>query len=94
MQIHHSTIKNDVMSMEPVKSVALPASKAVTLTPQGYHVMLIQAWAPATSIPTTTIVMDQAADIRRLNTMVISTTCMMVICTTCMVIMWTNIVCR
>lgn len=41
VQIHHSTMKNEVMSMEPVKSVALPAGKAVTLTPQGYHVMLI-----------------------------------------------------
>jgi hypothetical protein len=41
VQIHQSTMKNDVMSMQPVAFVALPAGKAVTLEPHGYHVMLI-----------------------------------------------------
>ncbi|MEB0048507.1 MULTISPECIES: copper chaperone PCu(A)C [unclassified Pseudomonas] len=41
VQIHQSTLKNDVMSMQPAESVALPAGKAVTLDPHGYHVMLI-----------------------------------------------------
>jgi periplasmic copper chaperone A len=41
VQIHQSTMKNDVMSMQPVKFVALPAGKAVTLDPHSYHVMLI-----------------------------------------------------
>lgn len=40
-QIHESTMKNDVMSMQPVDFVALPAGKAVTLDPHSYHVMLI-----------------------------------------------------
>lgn len=41
VQIHESTMKNDVMSMHPVEFVALPAGKAVTLNPHSYHVMLI-----------------------------------------------------
>lgn len=41
VQIHESTMKNDVMSMQPVAFVALPAGQAVTLNPHGYHVMLI-----------------------------------------------------
>lgn len=41
VQIHESTMKNDVMSMHPVEFVALPAGKAVTLDPHSYHVMLI-----------------------------------------------------
>lgn len=41
VQIHESTMKNDVMSMQPVDFVALPAGKAVTLDPHSFHVMLI-----------------------------------------------------
>lgn len=41
VQIHESTMKNDVMSMHPVEFVALPAGTAVTLAPHSYHVMLI-----------------------------------------------------
>jgi len=41
VQIHQSTMKDDVMSMQPVASVALPANTAVKLDPHGYHVMLI-----------------------------------------------------
>ncbi|WP_148053272.1 copper chaperone PCu(A)C, partial [Pseudomonas frederiksbergensis] len=41
VQIHQSTMKNDVMSMQPVEFVALPAGKAVALAPHNYHVMLI-----------------------------------------------------
>lgn len=41
VQIHQSSMKNDVMSMQPVEFVALPAGKAVALDPHGYHVMLI-----------------------------------------------------
>ncbi|MFH0019994.1 copper chaperone PCu(A)C [Pseudomonas fluorescens] len=40
VQIHEMTMKNDVMSMGPVKSVDLPAGKAVAFDPNGYHVML------------------------------------------------------
>ena len=41
VQIHQSTMKNDVMSMQPVEFVTLPAGKAVSLDPHSYHVMLI-----------------------------------------------------
>ncbi|AJO77956.1 copper chaperone PCu(A)C [Pseudomonas sp. MRSN 12121] len=41
VQIHQSTMHNDVMSMRPADFVELPAGKAVALDPHGYHVMLI-----------------------------------------------------
>ena len=41
VQIHESTMKNDVMSMQAVPFVALPAGKTVNIEPEGYHVMLI-----------------------------------------------------
>ncbi len=41
VQIHEMTMKNDVMSMGPVKFVELPAGEAVKLDPNGYHVMLM-----------------------------------------------------
>ncbi|MFJ2684291.1 copper chaperone PCu(A)C [Pseudomonas sp. NPDC087342] len=41
VQVHQSTMKNDVMSMQEVGFVDLPAGKAVTLDPHNYHVMLI-----------------------------------------------------
>ncbi|WP_339474645.1 copper chaperone PCu(A)C [Pseudomonas sp. RL_5y_Pfl2_69] len=41
VQIHESKMENDVMSMQPFASVALPAGKSVAIVPEGYHVMLI-----------------------------------------------------
>ena len=41
VQIHEMSMKDDVMRMGPVDSVALPAGKAVKLDPGGYHVMLM-----------------------------------------------------
>lgn len=41
VQLHLSTMKNDVMSMLPVEFIDLPARKPVTLDPLKYHVMLI-----------------------------------------------------
>lgn len=41
VQIHEMSMKDDVMRMGPVDSVALPAGKAVKLDPNGYHVMLM-----------------------------------------------------
>ncbi|MBV4477082.1 copper chaperone PCu(A)C [Pseudomonas sp. B2M1-30] len=46
VQIHEMTMKNDVMSMGPVKSVDLPAGKAVKFDPNGYHVMLMGLTGP------------------------------------------------
>lgn len=45
VQIHQSSMKDDVMSMRQVESVALPAGKPVSLDPHGYHVMLIDLTA-------------------------------------------------
>lgn len=45
VQIHESSMKNDVMSMQQVTSVELPAGKAVSFDPHGYHVMLIDLTA-------------------------------------------------
>ena len=39
VQIHESKMANDVMSMQPVSSVALPAGKSVANAPEGYHVL-------------------------------------------------------
>lgn len=41
VQIHEMSMANDVMRMGPVDSVSLPAGKAVSLDPDGYHVMLM-----------------------------------------------------
>lgn len=41
VQIHQSKMDNDVMSMQPVAFVSLPAGKTVAIEPEGYHVMLI-----------------------------------------------------
>lgn len=61
VQIHESSMKNDVMSMQQVESVALPAGKAVSLNPHGYHVMLIDLVAQVKdgdTVPLTLIVED------------------------------------
>ena len=41
VQIHQSSMKDDVMSMQQVQSVDLPAGKAVNFDPHGYHIMLM-----------------------------------------------------
>ncbi|AIR90718.1 copper chaperone PCu(A)C [Pseudomonas cremoricolorata] len=41
VQIHQMTMNGDVMGMQQVKVLALPAGKPVTLDPNGYHVMLM-----------------------------------------------------
>ena len=59
VQVHQSSMKNDVMSMQPVESVALPAGKAVSFDPHGYHVMLIDLVAQVKegdTVPLTLIV--------------------------------------
>ncbi|PUA47311.1 transporter [Pseudomonas protegens] len=42
VQIHQSSMHNDVMSMQPVDAIALPAGKKVSLDTHGYHVMLME----------------------------------------------------
>lgn len=45
VQIHQSSMKDDVMSMRQVESVELPAGKPVNFDPHGYHVMLMDLTA-------------------------------------------------
>lgn len=59
VQIHEMTMNGDVMKMGEVKSVALPAGKAVKLDPNGYHVMLMGLTAQlkeGESVPLTLVV--------------------------------------
>ncbi|KAF0866619.1 copper chaperone PCu(A)C [Pseudomonas sp. LD120] len=42
VQIHQSSMHNDVMSMQQVDAIALPAGKKVSLDTHGYHVMLME----------------------------------------------------
>ena len=37
VQIHESKMQNDVMSMQPVAAVALPAGKSVAIEPEGFR---------------------------------------------------------
>ena len=41
VQVHEMTMNGDVMGMREVNAVELPAGKAVTLDPNGLHVMLM-----------------------------------------------------
>ncbi|MGY2180982.1 copper chaperone PCu(A)C [Pseudomonas agarici] len=41
VQIHESKMENDIMSMQPVPFVVLPAGNVVSIAPESYHVMLI-----------------------------------------------------
>jgi copper(I)-binding protein len=59
VEIHQSTMKDDVMSMRQVESVALPAGKPVSFDPHGYHIMLIDLTAQVqegSKVPLTLIV--------------------------------------
>jgi len=40
-EIHNMTMENNVMKMQPVDAISLPAGQSVKLAPGGYHVMLI-----------------------------------------------------
>ncbi|WP_017906853.1 copper chaperone PCu(A)C [Pseudomonas asplenii] len=42
VQIHESKMQNDIMRMQPVAAVELPAGKAVDIAPEGYHIMLMK----------------------------------------------------
>lgn len=61
VQIHESTMHNDVMSMQSVPSVALPAGKTVNIEPEGYHVMLIDLHSQikvGDTVPLTLVIED------------------------------------
>lgn len=61
VQIHQSSMKDDVMHMGAVSAVALPAGKPVALESGGYHVMLMGLAAQAKEgeqLPLTLVVED------------------------------------
>ncbi|QBF27371.1 copper chaperone PCu(A)C [Pseudomonas tructae] len=61
VQLHEMSMENDVMKMGEVDSVALPAGKAVSLDPNGYHVMLMglnQQLKEGEQVPLTLVVED------------------------------------
>lgn len=41
VELHQTTMDNDVMAMQPVESIEVPASGTAWLEPGGYHIMLI-----------------------------------------------------
>jgi len=59
VQIHQMSMKDDVMRMGQVESVALPAGKPVSFDPHGYHIMLMDLTAQVqegSKVPLTLIV--------------------------------------
>ncbi len=46
VEVHEMRMKGEVMSMQAVDVLALPAGKAVELKPGGYHVMLMELVKP------------------------------------------------
>ena len=40
-ELHRTTIENEVMKMEPVPVIEVPARGSVALEPGGYHIMLM-----------------------------------------------------
>lgn len=46
VEVHEMSMKDNVMQMRAVDSVALPAGKTVELRPGGYHVMLVDLAKP------------------------------------------------
>ena len=56
VEIHQTIIENEVMRMEPVSGIDVPAGERVELKPGGYHIMLIglkRDLEPGTQIPLT-----------------------------------------
>jgi copper(I)-binding protein len=49
VELHQMRIENNVMKMQAVPALELPAGKAVELKPGGYHVMLIDLVKPLTA---------------------------------------------
>jgi len=61
VQVHEMTMNGDVMGMRQVKSIELPAGKAVSLDPNGYHVMLMglhEQVKEGTQVPLTLTIED------------------------------------
>jgi periplasmic copper chaperone A len=60
-EVHEMKMNGDVMQMRSIPSLALPASKAVTLRPGGFHLMLLDlktALPKDTTVPLTLMFKD------------------------------------
>jgi copper(I)-binding protein len=65
VQIHQSSMKDDVMRMQQVSSVVLPAGQPVLMDSNGYHVMLIDLVGQVKEgdkVPLTLIVEDATGE--------------------------------
>ncbi|MGE0312406.1 MAG: copper chaperone PCu(A)C [Lautropia sp.] len=63
VEIHEMAMSGDMMKMRAVKAIELPAGKAVSLEPGGYHVMLIdlkKQIAAGDPVPITLVFEDAA----------------------------------
>ncbi len=61
VQIHETLMKDDVMRMQQVKAINLPAKQPVALDPHGYHIMLMglnRTLSAGDTVPITLIVKD------------------------------------
>lgn len=62
VEVHEMAMKDNVMSMRAVDSVALPAGKSVEFRPGGYHVMLVDLVKPLAKgdkVPITLTIQDK-----------------------------------
>ena len=61
VELHQMSMKNDVMSMRDISSLALPAGKTVSLEPNAVHVMLVDIVHPLSAgdvVPATLTIED------------------------------------
>jgi hypothetical protein len=61
VELHQMSMKNEVMSMRDISSLALPAGKTVSLEPNGAHVMLVDIVRPLSAgdvVPATLTIED------------------------------------
>lgn len=72
VQIHQSSMKDDVMNMQKVDAVELPAGKMVVFDTEGYHVMLMGLNAQVKEgdqVPLTLTVEDASGSTENLEVM-------------------------
>lgn len=73
VEIHEMKVDGGVMSMRAIEKLDLPAGHAVTLSPGGYHVMLMGLVQPLKSgerVPLTLVVEDRAGKRQAVETTV------------------------
>jgi copper(I)-binding protein len=55
IELHHTTMEGDVMSMEPVDGIDIPANGSAELKPGEYHVMIMMLTSELTEGQTVTL---------------------------------------